>query len=243
MGKTAVRRNRDESHEDGAGRDDDQQQRTDEADPVGDNDGDDDGDDDLLDDDADDLDDGEDGDLDDDDPMDEVVDEVSRRLEGKIASMFDRRVNAVLKEIRGHGRGGNKRTERHRDRDDRTSTSDVRGARLAFREELSDQVRFISAEERRFAQDLGRSLIEARALTGFEDEDEVGREVADEVAERVVAMRRHYQQRTRQALVKRGLLEDKTTGSPAPGRGKKKSIESEYKDGASLAARRHQRNR
>lgn len=201
----------------------------------------------VLDGEEDEHDDDEDDENDDDDDEeapddgDEIVDRIIERLDGKIESMFDRRVNAVLKEVRGTPNGRRRdRQERGGQGRDREPVADVRGARSAFRDYVGDEVSFIGPEERRFATALGSALIAQRALNGFDDEDVVGAEVAAEVAKQVKSLRSFYETRTKTALRKRGLLAEKS-GTSGTGGSKGSSPQQEFKKGAALAAARHGR--
>lgn len=222
-------------------------------------------DEDLLDEDDDDLD--EDDDLDDDDSDDEDGDEdddtdedekskgkkkyVTREdLDAAMQKVGDRLVNTVLKEVRGGDlrRQQNRGTagDKGQKQEQKAPVADVRGARLAFRDYLSDEAKFTSREERRFAMDLGQAMIRARALDGFEDEDKVGREVAEEVAEQVTSLRKHYQRSTIARLRSRGLLAPKKDGkSGQSGQGTTggsgATTGSQFTEGAELAKTRHAR--
>lgn len=212
----------------------------------------DDSDDDLDDDDSDDESDDEDDDAEDQDAEDgngkKAVRFDEAALLKKVESRIDRRLNAVLREVRkGREEPGTQRrqgTSTGRPaRREAAPVADVRGARLAFRDYLPDEVKITSTEERKFATDLGRTMIEARAAKGFEDEDVVGREVAEEVAKQVKGLRKHYQTRTVAALRRRGALPDTKGGQGPAGStgGKGAADSSQFTDGANLAAQRHAR--
>lgn len=200
-------------------------------------------DDDDLDDDAPDADDDED---DSDDKKEPKFDEAA--LLAKVESRIDSRLNVVLREIRkqnGQQDGSKKTAQKQalKDQED-APTADVRGARLAFRDYLGDEgLKFLGAEERRFATDLGQALIKARALDGFDDEDEVGREVAKEVSEKIKSLRTYYERSTKTALRRQGLLPDQKGGQQAAGTAGAGGVhsDSQFTAGATLAGSRHPR--
>lgn len=216
---------------------------------------------DESDDDADDdLDEDEDDDADDDDADDDSKVKGKRKapaafdeeaLLAKVESRIDRRLNAVLREIRkpatkaparGTGAPAARSSRQQQEPEPEVPEADVRGARLAFRDELAE-TKFISPVERRFALDLGQTLIRARALDGFADEDVVGREVAEQVAKTVKDLRTHYEKQVKAALRRRGLLPEQKDGqSPGGGTGGgTAAADSELAKGKELAAQRHAR--
>lgn len=143
-------------------------------------------------------------------------DDIVARLEQRLASRFDavadRRVNAILNEMRGRKQGKGSTgpvtgvTE---------PSVDVRAARLTFKEYLTDDLQFIGPEERKMAMDMGSALIAQRA-TSYDDEELLGRAVADDVAKQVKAIRKFYEAKTLDALRRRGALK-KGDGQPPAG--------------------------
>lgn len=129
---------------------------------------------------------------------------------------MDRRINSAL------SKGGRKPAKKDDDEEGEQVTgqagtaSDVRGARLAFREYLPESIRFLSSEERALANEFGQNMIRARAHAGFEDEDEAGREVAVATAEFLKKSRSLYSSMTKRALEKQGALIAQG-GGQAPG--------------------------
>lgn len=99
---------------------------------------------------------------------------------------------------------------------------------------MGDEIKFLSSDERALAMDLGQSMIAEQGA--IDDEDRVGREVASQVAQRVKNLRSHYEQRTMDALRKRGVLQD-TPGQPNPGPGEVQP-RSEFDQGAQMARER-----
>lgn len=183
-----------------------------------------------------------------DDRLDE--DQVLARLEQRLGERFDaiadRRINSLLDRMERQGRSRRGRDDRGRGDDrggdgdrgrqqDRTPVADVRAARSAFREYVGDSgLRFIDPEERQLAMDLGAALIGARAVDGFDDEDAVGREVADKVVKQVQALRKLYQRKTREELKRRGVLADDGKGQHQRGP-RSAGAASEYEKGAQQA--------
>ena len=142
--------------------------------------------------------------------VDGIVAQIEQRLADRFDAVADRRVNAILKELR--------KQQPKKEEPVPTATEqsvDVRAARLTFKEYASDEVQFIGAEERKFAMDFGAALIGAKAAVS-DDEEVLGREVADEVAAKVREMRSYYEKRTLDALRRRGALKA-PEGQPTPG--------------------------
>lgn len=163
------------------------------------------------------------------------LDDIVARLEAQLAERFDsiadRRVNALLKEIRKQQNPGEEPPAASR-----SESSDVRLARLAGREYLSDEIdKFVSADERKLAMDLLSLEIEAAVARGDDDEDEIGRAAADKVAERIRGARKMYETKTRTDLQRRGALRPKDGQARKAGSGT--SQQSEYAKGAAIAAR------
>lgn len=138
-----------------------------------------------------------------------------------VESAIDRRINAVLREIRqdrgqtsrGRGQqqagGSSNRTEQQTPAG--PSREDMREARAAYREFVADEVRFLGNEERDFARAVAEARIRAGIARG-DDPDDVGRDVAAEVAAEVKGLREFYEARVVSALKRKGLL-PATTGS------------------------------
>lgn len=90
----------------------------------------------------------------------------------------------------------------------------VRGARLAFRDYIDTEMGgYLGNEERAFVNDLGKATI--TGLAEIDDEDQVGRQVAASVAQQVKGLRKFYEQRTKAALKRKGLLKDSDKGGQA----------------------------
>lgn len=199
------------------------------------------------DDDDDDSDDDEEtGDDDEDDEQTALVNAVTagvlKGIDTKIESAIDRRINVVLREIRGGEKStksaaGSKQPTK---KEEGTVTADVREVRLAFRDALSDQ-RFASPEERKFALELGRAKIAAAAAEGIDDADEVGEQIADDVVKQIVGLRKHYTTSTKAALKRRGVLTEEPGQAPKRGTSKRGAAISDFKTGAQRAAERHAR--
>lgn len=161
--------------------------------------------------------------------VDSILEALEKRLGDRFDAVADRRVNAILKEVR------KQQGEQRKEPPVQTQTDqsvDVRAARLTFKEYLSDEVTFIGSEERKFAMDLGAALIGARAATS-DDEEVLGREVAETVAGQVKNLRSYYEARTLDALRRRGALKEKDGQPPkSPGL---VGGSSEFAKGAALA--------
>lgn len=188
----------------------------------------------------DDEDEGEGSDDEDEWDLDSIVGAVVDRLGDRFDSIADRRVNALLKEIRKQGGEDDPPPKKKRSSAGTETSSDpglVRAARLAAREYLTDEIEsFVSADERKLAMDLVSIEIDAAAGRGdLDDEDEVGREVAGRVAKRIKDARKMYEGSTKQGLKRRGALKGRP-GQPKKG-GQKATAASELQKGADIAAR------
>lgn len=168
--------------------------------------------------------------------VDAIVSAIEERLAARFDAVADRRVNALLKEIRKQAPAGGKESQDSGGQQPAASAGgDVRAARAAAREYLTDEVKFRGAEERAFAMDLVSTLVAGRA-GDIEDEDVVGREIASEVASRVTALRQMYERQTVRALKKKGALVERP-GQPTRQGGNGTSQTSELSKGAEIAAR------
>lgn len=201
----------------------------------GDEDLDDDGDDDSDEDDSDGDDD--EGDESGDDATDEIVNRVVERLESQFNSIADRRVNALLREIRDDGDDDEEddRRSRRKSKPRRSSSDsgDMREARIAGREYLTDAVKtFLSSDEREIAMDLLKAKVIGHVSSGM-DPDEAGQRAAEEVARKVKTMRKTYEEATKKRLRRSGALKDRP-GQPASSGGKR-SPSSAWDTGADKA--------
>ncbi len=175
--------------------------------------------------------------------VDKLTADVEARLDKRLESLFDRRINAVLKEIRkGQPAADSGKTDQGETPKGAAPAVDPnlpRAARLAYREYVGDEVRFISTEERAHATELANALIGDMARRGqLDDEDQAGRQVAQQVAKQIKGLRAHYEARTTAALRKRGLLrEDSRPGQPIPGGSGTGGVtaQTSYERGAQLA--------
>ncbi len=175
--------------------------------------------------------------------VDKLTADVEARLDKRLESLFDRRINAVLKEIRkGQPAADSGKTDQGDTPKGSAPAVDPnlpRAARLAYREYVGDEVRFISTEERAHATELANALIGDMARRGqLDDEDQAGRQVAQQVAKQIKGLRAHYEARTTAALRKRGLLrEDSRPGQPIPGGSGTGGVtaQTSYERGAQLA--------
>lgn len=133
-------------------------------------------------------------------------------------SEMDRRINSALNRTRKPaGKGGDNDEDEDSGNGRQAAAANVRGARIAFREYLPDSIRLLSSAERELANEFGQSLIQARAVRGFDDEDQVGQEVATATAEFLKKARDLYSSRTKRILQKQGALKDQDGGQSAHG--------------------------
>lgn len=135
-----------------------------------------------------------------------------------VESAIDRRINAVLKEIRkgreqngSSGQEGQQQAGAHQERQPQPQTptgpsrGDVRDARSSYREYVADEIEFIGNVERDTARTMADSAIQALLARG-EDPDDVGRTVASEVAKQIRSLREFYEGRMVSELRRKGLL-------------------------------------
>lgn len=161
--------------------------------------------------------------------VDVLLDALETRIADRFDSIADKRVNALLKEIR---KQGDKQVETVASGG---SGNDVRAMKLAAREYLTDEIRFLGADERSFAMDLVNSLCVSKPNVGA-DEETAGREIASEVAARVKAVRKMYETSTVAALKKKGALSDRA-GTALKQDSAGGSSTSEFSKGAEIASR------
>lgn len=165
------------------------------------------------------------------------------KLLAKVESRIDRRLNAVLREIRKGQGGSPAQRQKQADGGQQTGSGvDLRSARLAYREYVGDAVKFVSTVERQAAAKLANGLIAEKIASGEDDEDVIGAEVAETVAETILGLRKHYEERSRAGLRRQGALPDPKRGQGGnEGKGTASKLSGELKRGAELAASRHRR--
>jgi len=166
--------------------------------------------------------------------VDDLVTQAVGRLETQFNSIADRRINALLNEIRSQNQGqqgqgqqvpqqGQQQTGQQgqgdwRDQQGRYAAvadpAAVREARMAFREYVGGRMQFVSAVEREMVMEWGGSVVQTRVTPGS-DADAVGRDVAIAVAQRATELRRHYEEQVMAALRARGV--DVTGGGRGAG--------------------------
>lgn len=181
----------------------------------------------------------DDDESDDDDENDEdeellnrIVSELETRLGDRFDSIADKRVNAILKEVR---KDDPKKGKKSKDSEDEPAQGDARLARISFRDALADDFKPLGSEEREFVSEFGKALIEVELRNGG-DEDEVGRKVAKSVVKQVTDYRKFIERTTKARLKKKGLLAE-TPGQHL--KGGKKTGDSAYSRGAELAKQRY----
>lgn len=164
----------------------------------------------------------------------------------KVESRLDRRINAVLREIRKgrdngrQQRGDGSQPQRRQPQQPEVPAVDVRSVKIAYRDYIADEVKFVSREEREAAATLANGLIAQQIAAGGDDEDEIGSEVAKAVGETIRGLRKHYEERTKAALKRQGLLADAKGGQGGTaGKGRAPGMRSEMAKGATLAGQRH----
>lgn len=142
----------------------------------------------------------------------------------QVESALDRRINAVIREVRKQRnnddddddddrgqrrRGGQKSNRSQKQTPTGPSREDVREARSTYREFVADEIRFLGNEEREFARSIAEAQI-SRGLNRGDDPEDVGREVAEAVASDVKRVREFYEARTVAALRRKGVLPKKS---------------------------------
>ena len=162
--------------------------------------------------------------------VDDLVTQVVGRLEAQFNSIADRRVNALLNEIRGQQSQGQQVLQQGQQQPGQQGQGDwrdqqgryaaapdpaiTREARMAFREYVGGRMQFVSAVEREMVMEWGGSVVQTRVTPGS-DADAVGRDVAIAVAQRATDLRRHYEEQVMAALRARGV--DVTGGGRGAG--------------------------
>lgn len=222
-------------------RDDDQDELEDEDESLDDEQTDNDDDEDHDDADADGDDDDESsrqrGESSDDELLERLVDRLDKAVEDRVGSALRGIRRDVRRLQRGNStddRGRKPRRDREDDRADRVPEADIRGARMAAKEYLSDEIEFLNADERALAMDMVRGEIAELATEGFDDEDEVGQEVARKVARRVKQTRKLYESSVVKRARRRGTASDRG-GQPLRG-SKRTTPATQWKEGEKLAA-------
>lgn len=147
-----------------------------------------------------------------------------------VESAVDRRVNALnnpgggrnrnqgnQNDGQGNGNGNQNGGDGGNTNVHRVDQGARREARLAFREYVGDQVRFLSDVERNAAVRIGTAAI--AMWDGHGDADAFGKQVAGEVAATVQELGRMYERVTLEALRKQGRLKDDGQQGPGAGSG------------------------
>lgn len=137
-----------------------------------------------------------------------------------VESAIDRRINAVLREVRSlkesngqngqgnqqQGGGGQQgRNQNQQQTSQGPDAGDIREARSSYREYVADELKFLGSQERSMARTIAESRI-TTALARGGDPDSVGREVAESVAQEIKGLREFYEGRVINALRRNGTL-------------------------------------
>lgn len=166
---------------------------------------------------------------------------IEKRLEQRFDSIADRRVNAILKEIRkqhgGEQQNGPKPVESTQNvQNDRTRRALLKSAvqnELLMRSDLSN-------EEKQLAQSLVFEMVENRPLSEDDDEFTLAKQLVESAAGTLSKARETYQEQLRENLKARGLVLD----GDGEGQQKKRPKSGEGSDlqafdkGAEIARRR-----
>jgi hypothetical protein len=140
----------------------------------------------------------------------EALADLLPQIQDQTTREIDRRVNGALAKVRKPGAGNQQQQDDGGAGGDSTMpgkpAADIRGARIAFREYLPEQIRFLSPEEKALATEFGLNALKAAALNGFTDEDAAGKEAAAATVKFIKSSRTYYSARTKKALEKQGAL-------------------------------------
>lgn len=98
------------------------------------------------------------------------------------------------------------------------AAGDVREARLAYREYVTGEIKFLGNEERTHAMGLAQAMLVERLSQG-DDPETAGREVAKNVGAQMKALRSHYEGKVVAALQRTGQLPKDGRGNGQPLRG------------------------
>lgn len=168
----------------------------------------------------------------------QVTQQVTEALADRFDSVADRRVNALLKEIRkSAGSQEESKDEGEQPQSGGVDRSLLRNSKAAFREYLTDELTFVGAPERELAMSLGDQLMTQAILSGDDDDDVIGRQAARAVVDQVRRVRTFYEGQITAVLRKRGVLVETEKDQPANG-GTGVGATSEFEKGAALAAAR-----
>lgn len=160
----------------------------------------------------------------------------------KVESRIDRRLNAVLREVRKMQQGQPQQQRQSGKQQQQPQVSvDARGAMAAYRDYVGDELRFSGREEREAATRMAKGLIAQRFADGETDEDEIGSQVAKDVAATINGLRKQADTRVKATLKRQGLLVEQPGQAGVQGKGKVPGVQSELRKGAALAAARHNR--
>lgn len=164
------------------------------------------------------------------DPSDTSTEAVVARAlaaqETRFNAELDRRVNSAVDKVtkkltRGkakdddeddegedgdEGKGGKAGQPKVKSAPTGATSAQVRGARVAFREYLPDEIKILGTEEREIANELGLALIGSAARKPIDDDDELGEDVAKKVAAILKKARSFYSARTQAVLQRQGVV-------------------------------------
>lgn len=155
-----------------------------------------------------------------------VAKEIETALGSRFDAVADRRVNAILKEVRQgqnpSGKGGSAGDESGGGEVKTVveASYDVQGARQVYREFVTDKLEFVNPTERDLGLTMAEGLIRSRFVDGETDIDNIGRLVAEAVATQISELRDGYEKQIVGVLRKAGRIVE-TPGQPAPTPGTK----------------------
>jgi hypothetical protein len=138
----------------------------------------------------------------------------------QVESAMDRRINKLVNTLQGryqNGRRNQQQSQQNGQQQNQGAGDDnaqshtvvdqgaVREARMAFREYLTDMFKPLSPVEREFAVNIGSAVIGSRDLTDS-DPDDIGREVARQTSQAMLAARKSVRDATIAQLKKQGAF-------------------------------------
>ena len=170
--------------------------------------------------------------------VDGLEDRLADRLEEKLGDRFDavadRRVNAILKELRTSEKKGEEPEPAPQ-----ATTGNDRTRRALLKSAIQNELLMsdLSNEERKVAQELAFEMADSRSLGEDDDEFDIAASVVERVGSVLGNAKGVYQQKLREELKSRGVeLEDAEQGQKKKStKSKDGTLKSEYDKGVERA--------
>lgn len=147
--------------------------------------------------------------------VDRLIQTIEPKLESRFDSVADRRVNAILKEVR-KGQGGEGAPP---PTEPQANGGNDRMRRATLKSAIQSELvmRDLTIDEKRMAQEMAFQLAENRSLGDSDDEFAIATQIVDGAVRTLHGARDTYQEQLRDELKSRGVsLDDEE--KPQPGR-------------------------